>query len=110
MLELGRYSAEEHERIGKLAAKHADLVIGVGPRSKKLSEAAFGTHKNKNRAHHFDDAYAAAGYLSGMIEAGDVILIKGSQSIRVERVVEALLADTKDLEHLVRQEREWKKR
>lgn len=110
MLELGRYSAEEHERIGKLAAKHADLVIGVGPRSKKLSEAALSIHKNKNRAHHFDDAYAAAGYLSGMIEAGDVILIKGSQSIRVERVVEALLADAADAAHLVRQEREWKKR
>jgi hypothetical protein len=45
-----------------------------------------------------------------MIEAGDVILIKGSQSIRVERVVEALLADAADAAHLVRQEREWKKR
>lgn len=110
MLELGRYSAEEHERIGKLAAKHADIVVGVGPRSKKLSEAAFGTHKNKNRAHHFDEAYAAAVYLSGMIETGDVILVKGSQSIRVERIVEALLADGNDTAHLVRQEREWKKR
>ncbi len=110
MLELGRYSAEEHERIGKLAAMHADIVIGVGPRSKKLSEAALSTHKNKNRAHHFDDAHAAATHLRETIEAGDVILVKGSQSIRVERIVEALLADIGDVVHLVRQEREWKKR
>lgn len=110
MLELGRYSKEEHERIGKRAAKHADLVIGVGPRSKNLTEAALSVHKNKNRALHFDDALTAAAYLETRIETGDVMLVKGSQSMRMERIVERLLQNPADTALLVRQESEWKKR
>ena len=58
----------------------------------------------------YETSSLAAQELKGMIGKGDVILIKGSQGIRMERIVEALIADPKDTEKLVRQEREWKKR
>ncbi|MDO8624026.1 MAG: UDP-N-acetylmuramoyl-tripeptide--D-alanyl-D-alanine ligase [bacterium] len=96
MLELGRYSVSEHERIGKFAKECADIVISVGIRAR-----AFGG------VHTFNDARSAAEALTTLVQPGDVVLIKGSQSIRTERIVEALLADPADREKLVRQEKEW---
>jgi hypothetical protein len=45
-----------------------------------------------------------------MVGEGDVVLVKGSQGIRTERVMERLLADEADRKHLVRQEKEWRVR
>ncbi len=58
----------------------------------------------------YDDSLTAAAALVGLVEPGDVVLIKGSQSIRTERVVEALLADPRDAIKLVRQDPQWKRR
>lgn len=106
MLELGRYSVDEHARIGKIAASTADVVVGVGLRSRAIVEAA--QEAGKKDAIHFEDSYAAAKALPGMVRRGDLVLIKGSQSIRMERVTEALLRDPQDSTELVRQEQEWK--
>lgn len=103
MLELGRYSVMEHERIGTLALVCADLIVTVGIRAR-----AFGTGNPETLS--FDNSRAAAAALPDLIRAGDVILIKGSESIRTERVVEALLADPSDASLLVRQEKGWKKK
>lgn len=105
MLELGRYSVQEHERIGALAGASVDLVVAVGIRSRALAAKAGGAEVLQ-----FDDSHAAAKALAEIVRPGDVILIKGSQSIRTERLVEALLADPSDVSKLVRQEGEWKKR
>jgi UDP-N-acetylmuramyl pentapeptide synthase len=58
----------------------------------------------------FDTAYAAATTLADLVAPGDVILVKGSQSVRTERVVEALLADPADASLLVRQEKKWREK
>lgn len=105
MLELGRYSAVEHERIGVAAGKAADLVIAVGIRAR-----AFITAAPEAEVVLFDDSKKAAVELISQIQEGDVVLIKGSQSIRMERIAQALLADPMDFKKLVRQEKEWKKR
>ncbi len=105
MLELGRYSTMEHERIGALAAGSADVLVAVGIRAR-----AFTSAKGKAEVMVFDNASAAALALPAFIREGDVILVKGSQSIRTERIVEALLANTSDILRLVRQEREWKRK
>ncbi|MFA7302147.1 MAG: UDP-N-acetylmuramoyl-tripeptide--D-alanyl-D-alanine ligase [Candidatus Paceibacterota bacterium] len=105
MLELGRYSVQEHERIATLARESVDLVVAVGIRSRVFAHA-----KGKAPVTLFDDAHIAARELIDLIQPGDVVVIKGSQSIRMERVVEALLADSADSAKLVRQEQQWKKR
>jgi UDP-N-acetylmuramoyl-tripeptide--D-alanyl-D-alanine ligase len=105
MLELGRYSVEEHERIGLLARASADLVVAVGIRSR-----AFAATEGKAEVLTFDTARAAAEALVGIVEKGDVILVKGSQSVRTERIVKALLAHPADAARLVRQERNWRRK
>jgi UDP-N-acetylmuramoyl-tripeptide--D-alanyl-D-alanine ligase len=109
MLELGRYSIEEHERMGGLAAESADIVVAVGIRARALAEKAR-EKLGEAAVLAFDDSFAAAAALKDFMQAGDVVLVKGSQSIRTERIVEALLADPSDISKLVRQEPEWKKR
>jgi UDP-N-acetylmuramoyl-tripeptide--D-alanyl-D-alanine ligase len=108
MLELGRYSREEHERIGTLAAKHADMLVAVGSRSKATCEAAVAAGLDASQVRCYETARDAAEALRSEIKEGDAILIKGSQSMRTERIVEALLADPTDVVYLVRQDREWK--
>lgn len=109
MLELGRYSVAEHERIGIVAAHSADVVVSVGIRARALAESARQAH-HAGCAFSYDNAAEAAHALTSYIEPGDILLIKGSQSIRTERITEALLADSADRMKLVRQDGEWKKR
>ena len=110
MLELGRYSHEEHARIGMLAARQADVLVAVGIRARGMASAALEAGMPADSVFQFGSSEEAAAMLSAQIGEGDVILIKGSQSVRTERIVEALLADAADQSLLVRQNPEWKKR
>lgn len=110
MLELGRYSVMEHERIGAKTAASADMLISVGIRARGFAEAARAAGMAAAQTLSFDDSRTAASALRDRLEAGDVVLVKGSESIRMERIVEALLADPSDLTKLVRQDREWRRR
>jgi len=103
MLELGRYSVTEHKRIAALACESADVIISVGIRARVFCSV----QKNID-VMSFDNSSAAAESLPAFVREGDVILVKGSQSIRTERIVEALLANSADVIHLVRQEKKWK--
>lgn len=105
MLELGRYSATEHERIGILAHESADLIAAVGIRSRVFAGVQGGVEVVL-----FDNARAAALALADIVRPGDVVLVKGSQSIRMERIVKELLANPSDASLLVRQEQKWKQK
>ena len=105
MLELGRYSVMEHERISALANDAADVIAAVGIRAR-----AFVSASGKAEVMAFDSARSAATTLADFVRPGDVVLVKGSQSIRTERIVKALLARPEDCVKLVRQEKRWEKR
>ena len=105
MLELGRYSVLEHERLAPVVSASANLIATVGIRAR-----AFASAPGSAEVVQYESSRAAAAALPGLVREGDVILVKGSQSIRTERIVEALLADPTDSINLVRQEREWKRR
>jgi len=110
MLELGRYSREEHARIGESAAGKCDVLVAVGVRSRSMAEAARQAGMAEDCVYTFDTSIEAAALLTGILQEGDVVLIKGSQSMRMERVAESLIRDPKDLALLVRQDKEWKRR
>ncbi|HUX80811.1 MAG TPA: UDP-N-acetylmuramoyl-tripeptide--D-alanyl-D-alanine ligase [Candidatus Paceibacterota bacterium] len=105
MLELGRYSVSEHERIAVLAQESADIIIAVGIRAR-----AFALPESNSDVLLFDKASDAIEALRAMVQSTDVVLIKGSQSIRTEHIVKALLANPADVVLLVRQEKEWEKK
>ena len=110
MLELGRYSVEEHERIGRLSAESADIVIAVGIRTRGLAVAAQDAGLVGESVQIFDTATEAIPALVALVRDGDAVLVKGSQSMRMERIVEALLENPDDKKQLVRQGHEWKQR
>ncbi len=110
MLELGRYSIAEHAHVGHLAKEVSDILITVGHRAKGISDAALADGMSVGSVVHFDTSVEAAAHVEGLIEEGDVVLVKGSQGIRMERIVRPLLADFTDTQNLVRQDVEWLKR
>lgn len=108
MLELGKFTHEEHKKLGAEVGKFADLLLAVGPRARYIIEGALENDMSEKNMIEFDDARAAGKYLEGIIGEGDVILVKGSQGVRMERTVEEVMANPeKSAELLVRQEGEW---
>jgi len=111
MLELGQYSVPEHERIGALVPECADMLITIGVRARKFAEGALEHGMSEKVILQYDDVDRAAQELRTLVKTGDVILVKASQSIRAEKVVQHLM-DRPELapELLVRQDPEWIKR
>ncbi|HVS16746.1 MAG TPA: UDP-N-acetylmuramoyl-tripeptide--D-alanyl-D-alanine ligase [Thermoanaerobaculia bacterium] len=94
MLELGSAARELHRRSGEgVAACGIDLVVGVGELARELIDAA---RAQGVPGEWFADAGAAAPWCRGALRPGDVVLVKGSRGVRLERVVEALLGSTTD--------------
>ncbi len=108
MLELGQYSVEEHKKVGTEVVGVADILVTVGVRSRDTAEAAMNAGMSEKNILQFDTAQEAGKYLESVVQAGDVILIKGSQSIRMERTVEEIMAEPQKARNLlVRQDRQW---
>lgn len=110
MLELGQYSVAEHVRIGETIPKHATMLVTVGVRARGFAEGALAAGMDEDMVFQYEDAYTAATELEMMLESGDVLLVKGSQGMRMERIVEELMAEPEKAEKmLVRQDSFWKK-
>lgn len=108
MLELGKYSSEQHRLIGREVVGVADILITVGGRSKVTADEAISKGFPQEKVMTFDRSSDLATKITGYIGQNDVVLIKGSQSIRMERVSKALLKEPQKADRLlVRQEKEW---
>jgi UDP-N-acetylmuramyl pentapeptide synthase len=111
MLELGRHSVEEHRKIGAHVAATADLLVTVGFRARDIAQGALDNGMLDKNILQFEDSGKAGRELQNLLQEEDCVLVKGSQSIRMERVVEEVMADpTQAGRLLVRQDSEWKKR
>jgi UDP-N-acetylmuramyl pentapeptide synthase len=111
MLELGKFSVREHERIGELLANKVDALCTLGVRSRKIAEGALANGMNKNAIFQYDEISQLLHDLPAIIENGDVVLVKGSQNMRTEKIVEAIMEHREKAgELLVRQSPFWKKK
>ncbi len=111
MMELGRLSVEEHRKVGAKAAKVCDLLIVVGVRARDIAMGALDNGMPDQNILQFEDAGKAALEIQNLIQEGDAVLVKGSQSMRMEKIVEEIMQEPERAgELLVRQDREWKKR
>ncbi|MFA5135415.1 MAG: UDP-N-acetylmuramoyl-tripeptide--D-alanyl-D-alanine ligase [Patescibacteria group bacterium] len=108
MLELGSYTEEGHRQAGMAAAEVADVLVAVGGRSLDTAAAAKESGMPEDRVFHFGSTERAGKFIQERIKPGDIMLIKGSQGSRMERVVKELMAEPERAEELiVRQTGEW---
>lgn len=111
MMELGKYSRGEHEKAGEKAAKIVGTLAVVGLRAKFIAEGAIVAGMPKEDILYFENSSEAGTYLNGLLGKGSVVLVKGSQSMRMERAVEKLMLNPEErTDLLVRQEKEWLER
>lgn len=111
MLELGEYASAEHKKGGALAASSCALLFTVGARAEGFASGAREAEMKPEQIIECRDSREAGERISAIIHAGDIVLIKGSQGVRMERAVTALLAEpARASELLVRQEKEWERR
>ena len=93
MLELGHRETTYHREAGRRAAQvGVHILVGVGPRARAALDVARKAGVPETR--HEKDATSAAETLPGLVRPGDLLLIKGSRSVGLEKVVEALLQVT----------------
>ena len=91
MLELGALTDAAHREVGRLvAALPADELVGLGRAAALAVEAA--REAGLADAHHMATFEATVAHLLKRLTPGDVVLVKGSRGMRMERVVDALVA------------------
>jgi UDP-N-acetylmuramoyl-tripeptide--D-alanyl-D-alanine ligase len=109
MLELGKYSIGAHHQAGLAASGVADICVFVGSRMKIAAEAAE-TKISTDRIFAFDTSDNARKYIEQMVQEGDLILVKGSQGMRMEFIVEEIMGEPEwKSSLLVRQSAGWVK-
>ena len=108
MLEIGEYTVETHEAIGRLAAEGVQMLITIGERGKFIAEAAKQSGFSKESIFVFESVSEAGKFLQENIRVGDIILVKASQAVRLEKIVKEVMAEpNRAAEFLVRQNKEW---
>lgn len=112
MLELGNYSEDGHRLVGEKVAKiGVDEIILVGERARDIGRGAIDNKFNKELIFHFTNSEDAGLFLQDRISENDVVLIKGSQGVRLEKAVKEIMAEPEKAgELLVRQTDEWLKK
>jgi UDP-N-acetylmuramoyl-tripeptide--D-alanyl-D-alanine ligase len=92
MYELGEQSPAAHRRVGREAAAACDLLVATGGAGADELARARPRRRDAGRTLHRAAADEAAGELvGGLLEPGDVVLVKGSRGVGLDRAVEALL-------------------
>jgi UDP-N-acetylmuramoyl-tripeptide--D-alanyl-D-alanine ligase len=92
MLELGPYEEQGHRLVGNLAAKVADALITVGPRARIIAETAEAAGLDAKAITQFEDSQQALGFLKDSLAKGDVVLVKGSRAVHMDKIVPELEA------------------
>jgi UDP-N-acetylmuramoyl-tripeptide--D-alanyl-D-alanine ligase len=90
MLELGPYEKQGHELVGLRAAQVVKTLLTLGPRARMIAEAARRAGMRANRILEFTEADAIVDWLNKNLSEKDAVLIKGSHSLRMDRITAAL--------------------
>lgn len=109
MLELGSFEEEGHKKTGKKAVEAGiDKLITIGSKARLIGEGAREAGMDSRDILSFDDREAALSAIKSIVSERDVILVKGSQGARMEKVVKEVMAEPRDADQLlVRQDKEW---
>jgi UDP-N-acetylmuramoyl-tripeptide--D-alanyl-D-alanine ligase len=91
MLELGDVSEKAHEEVGEFAAEGAiDFLIVVGELASFMAKGALKKGMKENNVFLCETVEDAGRILNERIESRDVVLIKGSRGMKMERIIDKL--------------------
>ncbi len=117
MLELGGFTENAHQQVGEWVKEfRVDILVTVGEKSKDTAHLAETSSSAglttsglpKEQVISFDKSEEAGKFIQSEISPGDLILVKGSQGMRLEKIVKEIMAEpARAGELLVRQEKEW---
>jgi len=111
MLELGKYTEQAHREVGNVAGSFADILVCVGLRARFIADSARRSlgEGGGERIFTFDTSEEARLKVKDLIESGDLILVKGSQGMRMEKIVAEIMAEPENAKKLlVRQSDKWR--
>ena len=92
MLELGPYEKSGHWKVGLRAAEVADAILTVGERSRYIAQAARSAGFSTQDLVEFESSDQATEYLQEILHENDVVLVKGSRGMHMDRIVATLEA------------------
>jgi len=94
MRELGTTSGELHREVGAAAANSGkvDWIIGVAGDAAEMIEGAIAAGFNRAQTRFFASSEEAGAFVQQFFQPGDLLLVKGSRGVKMERIVEALIA------------------
>ncbi|MFA7653825.1 MAG: UDP-N-acetylmuramoyl-tripeptide--D-alanyl-D-alanine ligase [Candidatus Magasanikbacteria bacterium] len=109
MLELGPETENAHREVGLAVAEDGvDFLITVGQASKLTAQSAREAGLKEHQVASFADSVSAGRFLQEKLDPHDIVLVKGSQGIRMEKIVKEVMAEPEKAEELlVRQGQEW---
>ena len=90
MLELGQYERQSHQMIGMRAAQVADVLLTLGQRAHLYAEAARRAGSKARQVIEFAESDEVIHWLQENLSEADVVLVKGSHGVRMDRIVAAL--------------------
>lgn len=110
MLDLGKMTMDVHFEIGLMLKNNTDYAFLIGPRMEYAYQSALQSKYPKTKIFHFEKPLDALPDLLKIMKMGDIVLVKGSQGMRMERVVAELIEDKANIKNLIaRQDEEWVK-
>lgn len=109
MLELGSIAGRAHRELGgQVARVKIHALVCVGELARDIGRGAVLAGMPEELVYTFADARSAGRFLQDRIHPRDLLLVKGSQGVRLERVVKELMAEPERAgELLVRQGPDW---
>lgn len=99
MLELGKYTEEGHRKVGNKAVKIADLIFTVGQRARFIADEA--RKQGFEKVFEFSTSEEAGLEIQERLEPGDIILIKGSRAIHMEKITKEIMAEPEKAKELL---------
>lgn len=90
MLELGHYTDEGHKLVGRRAADVVDVLVTVGELGSAIGQESLLAGFNPENIFHAQDDTNAVHWLQENIRRGDLVMIKGSRAVGMDRIAGAL--------------------
>ncbi|MEA2097850.1 MAG: UDP-N-acetylmuramoyl-tripeptide--D-alanyl-D-alanine ligase [Patescibacteria group bacterium] len=101
MLELGKQCEIGHREVGKAIPSSVDFLFTYGSKSKMIAHQAQKSGMKKENIFHFEDIQELIELLKNTIQDKDIVLVKGSRAMRMEKFVKGIMVEPQKADKLL---------